>query len=183
VHSEEVNCQQHSKKEPLQGSLKTVHTTPGFPVTPYRELGLSRQQQTAVGQQLHRPLYAGCPPWSSVRDQPCIRRTGTPVVDRTLLHIAADIYRADHSLNGRALSLHAVLQACAIVRPLGLRRTVQPTINLNKYCYICDIAVVFRTILPHPIYNWWPRRRKRPMFQRDLRTTHQTLITIQYEHS
>jgi len=54
---------------------------------------------------------------------------------RTLLHSAAKTFtgRTSHSLIGTALSLHTLLQARGIVQVLGLRRTVQPTIIVNKF--------------------------------------------------
>ena len=104
---------------------------------PHRELGLPQRQQAAVAG--HRTdhsaeVYRG-PPFGTSRASGGQQH---PRQQRTLLHIAAETstVRTSHSLIGRALSLHALLQACAVVRLLGLRQTVQPTLVVNKYCCI-----------------------------------------------
>ena len=68
-------------------SITTRDTTHGLPVMPDRELGLPRRQQVDVGQPPYRPLCRGLP-WASIRDQPRIIRTATPVDDRTLLTLS-----------------------------------------------------------------------------------------------
>ena len=130
-HSKEVNGQQHNKKELLQGSHETAHNArlPGHAASwtrPSSATASSRWPAT-VPTALPRPtvgLHSG---------PAAYRRTATSYAPP---YCRGDICRADQSSIGRALSPHALLQACAIVRLLGLRPTVQPTIVVNKYCCI-----------------------------------------------
>jgi len=187
--SERVICQWHIKKEALQDYIKIVGSTPGCPIMTPRGLGLplhtvsSRRPTTAPATSCRNS------PRPSGQAQPCIKRytitRGWP--DASPRHHTAETptERTSRFPSGRFFTLHALLQTRTIPRPLSRLQTVQPTLDINKYPCVCVILrFSLRTILQRPTYNWWPRRRTRRtrlISQRDLRITHYTLITFQYD--
>ena len=122
VHLEGITRQWQNKEEPLQDSIKTVWSTPGCPVTPHRELGLPRQPQAAVGQQLHRPLSAEAhpgPPFEPSRASGGQRHPWLTGRFSTTSN-RRDIYQADQSLTkrqgSRTARSAADLRYCVTIR-------------------------------------------------------------------
>jgi len=84
--------------------------------------------------------------WSSGQAQPCIKRY-------TITRGWPDAYPRHHTAEtptertssfppGKFFTLHALLQTRTISRPWSRLQTVQPTLDVNKYSYMCETAVV-----------------------------------------
>ena len=147
VHSERRNCPQHIEKEAQQDYIKTGDTTPDClatvpcgPGTPPLIWAYSKQPSASnnTGHQLLRFTIAL---WSNPAAHQAVYHHPRVTGHSSMTSPCRDMDQADQSLPiwQEVFTLHALLQTRTTSRPLSRLQTVQLTLDINKYCYICAV--------------------------------------------